>query len=99
MKPSTQNPLIRRITFALAATFPSFGGGRDSTTNPIAAALKDHPAQFAAGVPIADVVNMTLAAAFLTMPEEPADIDTQEGAYAYAEAIRQWRADYGFPVE
>lgn len=91
------SPYIRAITAALAATYPSFGGGKTSQWNPIAAALKDHPAQFAAGVPIADVVAAVLAAAFLTMPEPPDDMGSPEGLAAYADAVLEWRALHGFP--
>ncbi len=90
--------LAARITAALAQTFPSFGGGKGSQWNPIAAALKDHPPQFAAGVPIADVVNATLAGVFLTMPVPPDDMGSPEGLAAFAEAVLQWRADCGHPA-
>ena len=51
------------ITALVAANFRSFGGGRGSDYNPIAAALKDTPASFAAGVDIQEVVDFILEAA------------------------------------
>lgn len=49
------------IVKAVAASFPSFGGGKGSNGwNPIADALKDKPAQFAAGADIKAVVNFVL---------------------------------------
>ncbi len=52
---------LEEIVRALAAKFPSFGGGKDSDTNPIAHALKNRPAMFAAGVDIEKVVRFVLA--------------------------------------
>lgn len=51
----THNKLVKMLT----ENFRSFGGGEDVKTsyNPIAHALKDEPAQFAAGVDISDVVR------------------------------------------
>ena len=40
--------------------FRSFGGGKGSDWNPVAAALKDNPLQFAAGVDVSDVVDFVL---------------------------------------
>jgi len=53
------NEKIKRITVAVNERFPSFGGGRNRNTNfnPIAAALKDKPPMFAAGVDIEEVVR------------------------------------------
>lgn len=48
---------LAEITAAVGAAFRSFGGGRGSDTNPIAAALQDKPLQFAAGVDIRSVVE------------------------------------------
>ena len=45
------------IVAILASEFRTFGGGVGSSSNPIAAALKDTPAQFAAGVDVLDVVR------------------------------------------
>ena len=36
--------------------FPTFGGGQGSTANPITAALKDKPLQFALGVDVKTIV-------------------------------------------
>lgn len=54
--------MVRRITVAVNEQFPSFGGGRSKGTsfNPIAAALKDKPPVFAAGVDIEEVVRFVL---------------------------------------
>ncbi len=49
------------IAALVAANFPGFGGGRESTWgNPITAALKDKPACFAAGVDVQAVVDFIL---------------------------------------
>lgn len=40
--------------------FRTFGGGRLSTTNPLANALADEPANFAAGVDVRQVVDFVL---------------------------------------
>lgn len=56
--------VIVEITKDVTAAFRSFGGGVDPTGgwgNPIAAALKNQPAQFAAGVDIKEVVAFVLA--------------------------------------
>ena len=44
------------IRAAIGKTFPTFGGGKGSDFNPIAAALKDKPLQFAAGVDVLSVI-------------------------------------------
>lgn len=49
------------IVAAVGQNFRTFGGGRDSSTNPLAHALKDQPLQFAAGVDVRDVVQFVLA--------------------------------------
>jgi hypothetical protein len=54
---------VDEITKLCAHSFRSFGGGRGSTSNPIAAALQNEPAQFAAGVDISDVVRFVLESA------------------------------------
>ena len=50
--PETQEDIVAII----AAEFRTFGGGRGSSTNPIAAALQNQPPSFAAGVDVAEVV-------------------------------------------
>jgi hypothetical protein len=45
------------IIKAITQKFRTFGGGRSSTTNPVAAALKDEPAMFAAGVSVEEIVD------------------------------------------
>ena len=52
--------LIAKITSEATIVFPSFGGGFSTEGNPIAAALKDAPPMFAAGVDISAVVRLTL---------------------------------------
>jgi len=54
--------IVKRITVAMNERFSSFGGGRRrlTGTNPIAAALKDKPPQFSAGVDIEEVVRFVL---------------------------------------
>lgn len=53
---------IDYLVAQIASQFRSFGGGssRGIGTNPIAEALRDHPAQFAAGVDIKSVVTFIL---------------------------------------
>lgn len=48
------------IIAAVVEKFPTFGGGRVVADNPIAYALQDRPAMFAAAVPVADVVRFVL---------------------------------------
>lgn len=52
----TKQELIKAITHK----FHCFGGGKISEFNPITYALKDYPAQFAAGVEVEEVVNFIL---------------------------------------
>lgn len=54
---------VDNLVEVLRRRFPSFGGGDDrrAAFNPIAMALKDKPAMFAAGVDIRDVVNFVLS--------------------------------------
>lgn len=54
--PETEQDIVAII----ASEFRSFGGGKGSDTNPIAAALKNNPPTFAAGVDIAEVVNRVI---------------------------------------
>jgi hypothetical protein len=57
MRPK-ENPYIHAdIVAAVANAFPSFGGGKGSEWNPVAAALKNDAPQFAAGVDIGQVVT------------------------------------------
>ncbi len=51
---------IDNITQTIGRKFRSFGGGQKGFNNPIAAALKDKPLQFAAGVDIKSVVQEIL---------------------------------------
>ena len=51
---------IDEITQIIGQKFRSFGGGHTSFNNPVSAALKDQPLQFAAGVNIKDVVRAVL---------------------------------------
>lgn len=48
---------VARITQAIVGKFRCFGAGQTSNYNPIVNALTDQPAQFAAGVDVADVVR------------------------------------------
>ncbi len=52
---------IEQIVEAVPSKFRTFGGGRTSEWNPLAAALKDMPLQFAAGVDVRDVVEFVVA--------------------------------------
>ncbi len=54
---------VEAIVSAVARKFRSFGGAKADTNNPISMAMEGRPAQFAAGVDIADVVAFILAAA------------------------------------
>lgn len=47
---------IDMIVNDVANSFRTFGGGKGGFNNPIAAALKDQPASFAAGVDVREVV-------------------------------------------
>lgn len=49
-----------RIVEKIGKKFRTFGGGQDSDFNPVTAALKDKPYQFAAGVDVAAVVETVL---------------------------------------
>lgn len=52
---------INYIVAAVAANFRSFGGGQEPAWgNPLAHALRDKPAQFAAGVDIKEVVEFII---------------------------------------
>ena len=53
--------LVQRIVRLASKQFPSFGGGKWSTGNPISYALKDKPPAFATGVDIEQVVRFILA--------------------------------------
>lgn len=46
-----------RIIALIGQHFRTFGGGRDGYDNPCAAAMKDKPLMFAAGVSVKDVVR------------------------------------------
>jgi len=48
---------VDRIAYEVGQRFRTFGGGRSSEWNPIAAALADQPPQFAAGVDVRAVVR------------------------------------------
>jgi len=53
---------IHTIMAEIGVRFRTFGGGiNKGFNNPIAAALKDHPLQFAAGVNVEDVVRLVLS--------------------------------------
>lgn len=52
---------VDEITQIIGRKFRSFGGGQKGFNNPIAAALKDQPFQFAAGVDIKSVVGEVLS--------------------------------------
>ncbi len=51
---------VQKIVKLTAAHFRSFGGGKVNSYNPISAALKDRPPQFAAGVDVEQVVRFVL---------------------------------------
>lgn len=53
---------IADIVQRVGVQFRTFGGGRTSEFNPIAAALKDKPPMFAAGVDVRDVVEFVVGA-------------------------------------
>lgn len=67
--PETNND----IAAIIAAEFRTFGGGRGSSHNPIAEALKNQPASFAAGVDVLDVVNRVLELANCKLEGNPAE--------------------------
>ena len=52
---------VEQIVKKIGSQFRTFGGGQDSKFNPITAALKDKPLQFAAGVSVEEVVKAVLA--------------------------------------
>jgi hypothetical protein len=54
---------VEQIATEIGKRFRTFGGGRDAwpSNNPLVHALKNEPLQFAAGVPVADVVSFVLA--------------------------------------
>lgn len=61
---SVSEKTVTEITAMCCATFRSFGGGAikaSSLNNPIALAMANSPAQFAAGVDISEVVRFVLA--------------------------------------
>lgn len=52
--------MSEQIVTKIGKQFRTFGGGRGSYNNPMAAALKDKPLQFAACVDVAEVVAFVL---------------------------------------
>jgi hypothetical protein len=56
------NDDVKRITTLVGRCFRTFGGGQGSDDNPLAAALKDNPLMFAAGVDVAQVVTFVIDA-------------------------------------
>ena len=50
-----------KIQQHIQKSFRTFGGGEVIPFNPVAAALKDEPLQFAAGVDVEDVIKVVLA--------------------------------------
>ena len=54
--------IVNEITKEVGSKFRTFGGGQEGFNNPIAAALKDEPFQFAAGVDVKSVVDYVWAA-------------------------------------
>lgn len=58
MRLSDEN--LHEIMAEIGVRFRTFGGGVASEWNPISAALKDRPLQFAAGVDVADVVRLVV---------------------------------------
>ena len=65
---------IDEIVEAIQQEFRTFGGGiyNPNSNNPIAFALKDKPAQFAAGVDVKDVVTFVLKMSINMTPEQEA---------------------------
>jgi hypothetical protein len=61
---------IDEITEFIGHRFRSFGGGQESPNNPVAAALKDRPLQFAAGVDIRSVVEAIVNIAEVLISEK-----------------------------
>lgn len=61
-----------RAIAAIGERFRTFGGGRDSTTNPMAHALRDQPLQFAAGVDVRAVVELIIHLARLGQNDQRA---------------------------
>ena len=51
---------VAQIVEQIRRQFSSFGGGHESTSNPLATALKDQPPMFAAGVDIERVVRLVI---------------------------------------
>lgn len=60
MEPTAEQ-LIDTAIHEIGQRFRTFGGGRDSDTNPMAHALRDQPLQFAAGVDVRAVVEHVYA--------------------------------------
>ncbi len=81
-KTEPNEALVTKITNTAAGIFPSFGGGRVSDNNPIAHALKDAQAMFAAGVDISAVVRLTLIMS--AQPDLLAACEKAQFVYDYA---------------
>lgn len=55
--PETKEAAVDRIVHLIGQRYRTFGGGRDSDTNPLAHALKNEPLSFAANVDVRAVVE------------------------------------------
>ena len=56
----TREFAVDDIVGLIGQRFRTFGGGRDSDTNPMARALKNEPLMFAAGVDVRAIVELVL---------------------------------------
>jgi len=56
----TEKECVQNIMRRMQSEFRTFGGDQATDGNPIAAALKDRPLQFAAGVNVRDVAGVML---------------------------------------
>ena len=69
---------IEEIIAEITAEYRTFGGGQDSQWNPLAAALKDDPPQFAAGVDVEDVVRSVIEKCDITHSKSGAEFEGPE---------------------
>jgi len=52
---------VEELAAKIVERFSCFGGGKSNDWNPISIALKDRPAQFAAGVDVRSVIEFVLS--------------------------------------
>lgn len=80
---------IDTITEYIGLKFRSFGGGQATEGNPIAAALKDKPFQFAAGVDVKEVVMTVLEIAAAPKLYEACKAEEKARSYVGASNIQR----------